>query len=187
MGVATQQKVWRRADELLEPGAPDKWIEIIEGEFAPMASAGFGHNQIALNLILLFREFAAGRGLIAGSDNDGFLLERDPDVLFSPDASLFKAERLTRQPDTPWLEFAPEIVAEVLSPSNRPQEMIYKRKKFFDHGTEQIWTLEPMGQSVRVEFQEGRELRADEGSVFDGEGIATGLRVDLGRLFQLPI
>lgn len=172
-----------RAEDLLRPGMPEKFVEIIDGELSLMVPAKWEHNKIAWNLQNLFHDFRKARpDLRVGHDNDGFLVGRDPDTLLSPDASLFR-----RRPNSagPWLEFAPEIVVEVLSDSNRRGEMFHKRKRFFDAGTEQFWIVDPEDCSIEFCFTDGRALIANGDAIVEGEGLVEGMRINLADIFDL--
>lgn len=160
---------------------PEKFAEIIEGELIVVTPAGFYHNSIALNLHSIFRKFIATRpNLRHGGDNDGFLLRRTPFTLLSPDASLF----YDRSPyTTTWLEFAPEIAVEILSPSNAAMEMVVKRHKYFEAGTQQFWLVDPDAKTLSIYYPDNKVLAARSGQKILGTGIAEGLELNLDDLF----
>jgi Uma2 family endonuclease len=173
-----------RAEDLLEAGMPEKFVEVIEGELVMMTPAGWEHNRIASEFEFLFRHFCQSRpDLDYGGDNDGFLLQRDPDVLLSPDASLFRSGKQT--PGSPWMEFAPEVVVEVISPGNNPAEIAYKRRKYFEAGAEQVWLAHPAAETLEIEFRDGRRVIAQGSEVVEAEGIAQGLKIDLRQIFAV--
>lgn len=170
-----------RAEDLLAPGMPEKFVEIIEGELVTMTPAGKFHNRIAHRCEDLFDLFCRDRSdLDFGGYNDGFLLQRDPDVLFSPDASLYR-----RRPETegPWLEFAPEVVVEVLSPSNTPSEIAYKTGTYLQSGSEQVWLVDPEAGSIEFIHRDGRRVHVEGDEVIRAEGIAEGLEIHLTAIF----
>lgn len=172
------------AEDLALPGAPEKFVELVEGELIEMTPAGRDHNWVALNFMILFREFVRTRpGLASGTCNEGFLIEREPDTILSPDACLFRKRPKSKGA---WLEFAPEVVLEVLSPSNTPAEMAYKRGKLFSHGTEQFWIADLETKSLHIHHSDGRSLIATAEVVVDGEGIVEGMQIRLEELFELP-
>lgn len=182
MTVAIEQSQPVRVEDWEAAGLPEKGVEVIEGELVTMTPAGTYHNRVALNLIFMFRQLCETRpDLEYGGDNEGFLLRRNPDTLLSPDASLF---RTRPAPATQWLEFAPEIVAEVLAPSNSAAEMIYKRHQYVAAGTEQFWLIDPEKRTLAINFRDGRILHAEGRSTVECEGIAAGLRIELNELFR---
>lgn len=182
--MAVQMEHYRnlRVEDLEMIGAPEKCIELIEGELIHMTPAGWWHNRIASNIELLFRQFCASRPeLDYGGDNDGFLIRRNPDTLLSPDASLFRKRPIKGQL---WLEFAPEIAVEVLSPSNNPTEMVLKRERYFDAGMEQFWLTDPETREIEIYHKDGRLIRGKGDAVIAGEGIAEGLEINLAEIFR---
>lgn len=182
MAVASRQSTLITAAQLAEPGMPEKFVELIEGELILMTPAGKWHNRVAMNLAFAFRQFCAARpDLDFGGDNEGFLIHRDPDTVLSPDACLFRA-----RPDTgsTWMEFAPELVVEVLSPANSQAEMAFKRQRFFDAGTEQFWLIDRETQTLHLYHRDGRIETYPHDAIFQGEGIADGLQLSLADLFQ---
>lgn len=159
--------------------------ELWEGVLVTMPPAGLWHNRIGERFALLFREYCRQhqeRGLLYGGDQDGFLIASDPDVLYSPDASLFVAS--TKGEKGPWIVGAPELVVEVLAPSNSAAEMAAKRQKYFAGGTSQFWLVAPEEETISLYFQDGRILIASTPDSFTGEGIAEGLAVDLRHIFS---
>lgn len=182
MAVAESRTRLMTAEELTSPGVPEKFVELINGELVPMAPAGRSHNRTALNIAFAFRVFCSGRpGLDYCGDNDGFLIRRAPDTVLSPDACLFRA-----RPDTgaTWYEFAPEVVVEVLSPSNSRAEMAFKRERFFEAGSEQFWLVDPEAQTLDIFHRDGRIVPHDARATVIGEGIAAGLALPLPEVFQ---
>src|SRR3990172_9570231 len=133
MPVASATHGKFRAADLLDPSVPEKGVEILEGELVVMTPAGKFHNRIAHRFLFLFKGFCDSHpDCDFGGDNEGFLVERNPDTLLSPDACLFRARP---DPDQSWMEFAPEIAVEVLSPSNNAAEMAFKIRKYFECGS----------------------------------------------------
>jgi len=171
-----------RAEELALPGAPEKFVELIEGELVQTLPPSRKHNVVVWNLVSLFRELCGTRPeLDFGGDNEGFLVRRDPDTLLSPDACLY---RLRPELEKTWLEFAPEIAVEVLSPSNHPAELAYKRHAYFEAGAEQFWVVDPEKKQIQFYHRNGRLVTVTGDETLEGEGIATGMRISLAKAFR---
>jgi Uma2 family endonuclease len=51
---------------------------------------------------------------------------------------------------------APEIVAEVLSPSNSAAEMPEKERLCLENGCREFWEIDPKRRTVRVSTPDGR-------------------------------
>ena len=182
MPVVIEKRGEFKAEDLLRPGTPEKFVEIIEGDLVEMTPSGKYHNRIAFHFHVLFQQFSKSKpDLDFGGDNEGFLLQRDPDLLLSPDACLFRKRPPTEKP---WLEFSPEIAVEVLSPSNNPSEMAYKIRKYFEGGSEQVWIANPENQSIEFCHCDGRRVVAEGKERIQGESIAEGMVIDLSEIFD---
>ena len=99
MPILAEQYGRFRVEDLDRPEVPEKGVEIIEGDLMVMAPAGKYHNRISHRLETLFEVFCKGKPeLDFGGYNDGFLVERDPDSLLSPDASLYRYQPEKEKP-----------------------------------------------------------------------------------------
>jgi len=70
------------------------------------------------------------------------------------------------------METAPEICAEVLSPSNSTKEIEEKRAAYFAAGAAEVWIVDPVGKTIAVFGAEGARA-------------ASRFAVDLTTLFDL--
>jgi Uma2 family endonuclease len=61
----------------------------------------------------------------------GYVLSRNPDTVREPDVSFLTTERLKDQDLDAFLEGAPDLAVEVLSPSNTAAEMHSKMEEYF--------------------------------------------------------
>lgn len=62
-----------------------------------------------------------------------------------------------------WLDGSPELVVEVLSPSNRVSEMLDKSRTCLANGAIQFWEVDPLTASVRVTRRDGSSLTYTRG------------------------
>lgn len=184
MSLAAPHRPLLRGEDLDHIALPGKKAEIREGELVVMTPARHRHNRIALEFALLFREFCRTRPELSyGGDNEGFVVRREPLWLLSPDACLFR-----RRPEGTgaWFEFSPEIVVEVVSPSNTRAELELKRERYFDAGTEQFWIADPDALSIEMRFPDGRVRREVSPATVEAEGIVAGLAIPLAEVFREP-
>ena len=171
-----------RAEDLAASDMPEKFVELIDGKLIYMTPARKRHGRVASNIELMFRTLCASHPeLDFGGSNDGFVVGRNPDTVLSPDASLYRARP---DADTTWLEFAPEIVVEVMSPSNTRPAILSKRDRYFGAGTEQFWLVNVERCEVEIFHRDGRIVTAAEGARIAGEGVAAGMTIDLIEVFR---
>jgi Uma2 family endonuclease len=173
------------AEELLELPGDDYKYELIEGELIRMAPTGGEHGVLTVRLGRLLDEYveAAGLGSVCGAET-GFVLRRTPDTVRAPDAAFIARDRIpeTGIPKTYW-PFAPDLAVEVISPSDRFDEVQTKVAEYLTAGTRLVWVVNPSTRTVFV-YHSGREAQVfgleDE---LSGEDVIPGFRCPVKRVF----
>ena len=133
---------------------PDQEIrqELRNGELVNVPPPKHGHYLIQRRLQRLLEALAAGAGEV--DTKFGFRVGeyeyRIADVAF-----LSKA-RGDRIPPQGYLEGAPELVIEILSPSNIADEIQDKKEICLENGTVEFWVVDPKRHQVKVSDREGR-------------------------------
>ncbi len=130
-------------------------FEIIEGELHQMPSPTWDHQEIAIAILLLLREYASrsqrGKSLIAPFDilirRRPRLRVRQPDVFFISHAQLAKVGGPPRKGP---LEIAPELVVEIISDSETEALIEGKTADYCEIGVREMWRVWPETQTVDV-------------------------------------
>lgn len=122
------------------------YYQLIEGELFMSPSPESFHQDIVLNLAfklrLYLRESPIGKVFIAPLDvhlNEYNVLE--PDLLF---VSNGKREIVGR-----WIEGAPDMVAEIISPGTEKLDL-RKKKIYAANGVNELWLIHPKRRVVEV-------------------------------------
>ena len=102
------------AEELLHLSIPDKRVELVQG----------------VAIYVRAREL----GVVYAAET-GFTLARHPDTVRAPDVAFIRRERLPTPEPAGYPDLAPDLVVEVLSPGNRPGELLAKIADWFSAGT----------------------------------------------------
>ncbi len=170
------------ADDLFELG-PDAPYELIEGELIEVSPQGRLHGRVLskLNSILDNEVVTDDAGELLVGDV-GFVLSRNPDTVLAPDLAFVRAERLVGAGDG-YLDFAPDLAIEVVSPSNTLSDIARKVQLYLANGSSEVWVVRPREREIIVHCNEASAVifRDDEllqSSVFPGKHIS------LGRMFQ---
>jgi Uma2 family endonuclease len=106
--------------------------------------------------------FAGDDNVFVAGDLFWYPVEGRPDICQAPDALVVfgrpKEDRLSYKQ---WEEdnIAPQVVFEVLSPSNRSSEMIRKLKFYELHGVEEYYTFDPDNNELCGYQRDGSGLR----------------------------
>ena len=153
--LATAEEFYRR------PEGSGRF-ELVKGVIVPMSPTNYDHGMIALKLGRLIGNFVAEHDLgdTLGAET-GFTLRRNPDTVRAPDVAFVSK---TRRPTTRlgFVELAPDLVVEVVSPSDAPDEIQEKVEDYLDAGVQLVGLVYPRAQSVTVyrSLSEVRVLRA---------------------------
>lgn len=142
------------AEDLYQLG-PDAPYELIEGELVEVSPQGRVHGRAVSNLaFFLTSEIRSGvQGELLTGDI-GFILSRSPDTVLAPDISFVRADRLIDEGDG-YLELAPDLAIEVLSPSNTAREIERKTAIYLGAGTSEVWVVRPKQRDVTVHHNDG--------------------------------
>lgn len=157
MSIPAVEKPKHRASEadLLALPEQGRGFELIDGELV-QKQAGFRHSraQVRLGQRLLPYDRRAG-----GGDHPGgwwFLSEQlvsfAPSQVLRPDVAGWLRERLPEPPEDQETVVAvrPDWVAEIISPSNAGNDLVKKKRVYFQHRVPHYWIIDPRDESVTV-------------------------------------
>jgi Uma2 family endonuclease len=157
--------------------------EVITGELIVTASPTPLHQRVSMRLSRLLSAFVdeTGLGEIYAAPIDVRLSPNDivvPDLLFVP------AERRGIS-DGKFIDGAPSMVVEILSPSTQSRDQIRKRALYARSGVSEYWIVDPERESiVMLKLVDGQyEPLVDEHGQPQTEVLA-GLLLDLPALFR---
>ena len=147
--TATRRIGW---DEYLQ--LPLTYYEILDGEVNALPTPLFKHQKIVSELMIqlgvLIRRDAKGYLVPAPYD---IVIRRAPLRTHQPDLLFLSHERAEQIPDLqnqPRIEVAPELVIEVLSPSDTASEWLEKLRDYHQIGVQEVWAVDPQSASVEV-------------------------------------
>jgi Uma2 family endonuclease len=171
------------AEELLRTSIPDKRTELVRGRLVVREPAGGRHGLVAMNLALRLGAHVerTNAGQLFAAET-GFTLFRAPDTVRAPDIAFVRRDRLPDPISTGFPELAPDLVAEVLSPSDRPGETLAKVGDWLEAGARLVWVIDPERRVARVYRPDGTESSLTEGESFDGEDVVPGFACLLGSI-----
>ena len=176
------------ADDLLAMGAEDRY-ELVKGVLVPMSPPPAPqHGYVASTIDYLVGSFVRPRrlGWTFGAET-GFRLFRDPDTVRAADFSFVTRGRITRDMDlSRYVDLAPDLVVEVMSPSDSEAEVLAKVREFLDAGVRLVWVVYPRSKTVRV-HRAGREpLVLGAMEELSGEDGLPGFTCPVAELFADP-
>ena len=184
--MTTTKRKLLTADDLLELHSKGVKGELIRGVFCETVSTGIEHGEIAANFAGEIRAFIRPQrlGRVFTSDS-GIRLERGPDTVREPDVGFISAERLplgTRI--TGYSEVVPDLVVEIVSPSDTVREMYDRACMWLCHGVKLVWVADPDTRTVGVYRQDGPVITMAEDDVLDGAPVLPGFTLPVREVFE---
>lgn len=182
--MTVEQKLMT-ADELLRlPRGRDRH-ELVRGELRTMPPGGWDHGcegfDFAFSLAVHVRQHALGDVVAAET---GFLLTRDPDTVRSPDAAFVRADRVPLLGTNPgYIEGAPDLAVEVISPNDLYTEVDEKVAAWLEHGTRLVFVVNPRRKTVAVRRADGSVAVVGMADTLEGEDVVPGWTLPIRDLF----
>jgi Uma2 family endonuclease len=160
--------------------------ELVDGRIVRMTPPGFEHGEVESNGAALIREFVRANklGRVAVGEV-GIYVRRDPDVVRAADIAFISNERYARRDlALTFLDVAPELTVEVLSPSNTMAEMLQKLRDYFAIGVRLVWLVDPGARCVYA-YRSLTDIRLFEHhDQLPGDDVLPGFAMPVSRFFE---
>jgi Uma2 family endonuclease len=138
------------------PVVRDAIEEVVDGEIRIMPANKWSHTLIVENV----RD-----GLVAQLDrsevlvvvaNFGLIIRKSPLICRVPDLAVFRKSTIVERDG--YIHSAPQLIIEVLSPSNRLRSREELRQHYSAIGVPEFWVAWPEDRTIEVLYLEGGEL-----------------------------
>jgi len=172
-------------DELAQTGNLGP-CELIEGRIVPMAPTGDEHGGIEINIGALLQEFVRTRQLGKVRLGEvGIYIQRNPDTVRGADALFISNERYAQKHSSSYLDVAPELVVEILSPHDSWSEVTQKLREYFAIGVLLVWVVDPQARMIYA-YRSMTEVREfTEHDNLPGDEMLPGFSVKVAELFEI--
>ncbi len=178
------------ADNFLEvanmPEYDDCAIELVEGEIVTMPLPNNQHAETLGELYYLISAFVRqnnlGRTLVGDT---GFVLERNPygrDTVRGVDIAFISKERAPEPLPPNFMEGAPDLAVEIMSPSNTMADIRRKINQLLQAGCRQVWIVHPDLREVDVHTSDGAKVYR-EGDKLTAGDILPGFEIHVADIF----
>jgi Uma2 family endonuclease len=158
--------------------------ELIDGELIVTPSPRRQHQEIVGRLYALLLNYvdtkSLGKVYVAPLDTilDKYTVVQ-PDILFIGNERLSEIAK-------DWIEGAPDLVVEVLSPSTMDKDRRRKLAVYSQFGVREYWIVDPENRAIELYGQTSGALqlarRFSSGETFES-GIISGFRVEVAAIF----
>jgi Uma2 family endonuclease len=180
-----EKKAWTDEEFMALPDGGHRY-EIVNGELIDMGNSGAKHGYIAIILSSALFTVVMSKKLGALFDSSTAFKMKNGNKR-SPDISFIAKERLQGLKDLPdgFLEGAPDLAVEILSPGNTIEEIHDKLVEYFDNSARLVWVIHPKENYVLVYSCAQEPERLLKSSDFlDGEDIVPGFTLPVADLLQ---
>lgn len=174
------------AEDLAELPDEGSRFELIEGVLEQMPPSGFDHGLISAAIAARLDRFVRERdlGRVVGAET-GFLLSRDPDTVLAPDAAFVSSDRLPPPAERRgFAALAPDLVVEVVSPSDRASAVADKALRWIEAGTRLVWVVYPERHLVAEHLPDGTVHLCKLTDSLGGGTVLPGFEVSVSDLFE---
>lgn len=171
---------------------PDDRVELVDGEVVPkygvegpLSPTSGGHGVIVSDLLFALETHVRPRQLgRVFTDPATFVISEVPKRIRCPDVAFVRADRLPavfRMQG--FIRLAPDLAAEVLSPSDPKKNVERKIAHYLEAGVRLVWRIDPRRRDVTAYTPDGAITRLTESDALDGADAVPGFTMPLAELF----
>lgn len=115
----------------------------------------------------------------------GVVLLGDPETTIGVDVAYVPPDVMVRQTDdTTLVEGVPTLIAEILSPSDKVEELDEMTASFLAAGVPLVWVVDPRDRTVTIYCPGKKPTFVNDEQDLDGGDVLPGFRVPVVRLFE---
>lgn len=178
-------------EELLAlPEDPEVERELIRGQLIerPMTRRNPKHSAVTVKVVYSLEHWLNSRPKPRGrvlAGEAGFRLRRDPDTTVGIDVAYIAAEldRAT-PPSARLVDGIPILAVEILSPSDRQEDITAKVEEYLAVDAPLVWLIDPVLRTVTVHRPDAPPQMFAVGHELAGDPHLPGLRVAVADLFE---
>jgi Uma2 family endonuclease len=115
----------------------------------------------------------------------GIYTRRNPDRVRAADVLYISNERYAHKQSESYLDVAPDLVVEILSPRDTASDMTQKLREYFAIGVRLVWVADPEAKAVFAyrSLTDVREFK--EGDTLPGDDVLPDFATSVAELFEV--
>ena len=140
------------AEEFMKADLGEGTFELVRGEVVEVAPPMPDHGRVCANVVFTLESYGrqSGSGYVLANDS-AVLTRRGPDTVRGPDVCFYRHDRWPRSEVGAGLPpVSPNLVVEVISPTNRPGETLVKVGEYLEVGLPLVWIVYPKSRTVAI-------------------------------------
>ena len=160
--------------------------ELIDGRIVPMSPTNPEHGRIEANIARLIGSFVPVQkvGMVMTGEV-GIFTRRNPDRVRGADVIFISHERYQRRNKTRgFLDVAPELVVEILSPENAHIDMRQKVQEYLEIGVGLVLVVDPDTHTITAHRSHGGVDRYLASDAVPCEDVVPGLALSVTAAFD---
>ena len=158
--------------------------ELIDGVIVRMSPTGGKDGYLESRLAIRLGGFVEDAGIgLCMIGEVGIYIRYDPDRIRAADIAFWSSAKLPDGPPLGFIEIAPDLVVEILSPTDRWPEMNEKIADYFSVGVGELWLVDPSEETVFVYRTPAQRSALRRGGTLNGAGPLNGFTLPTEELF----
>jgi Uma2 family endonuclease len=159
-----------------------EWVGFEEDEYM----SGEEHGRIEYLFILRLGNFVEQHklGMLYPGDTN-FVLDGETgnlQIKRRPDIAFVSSNRLKRSKG--YIYGAPDLAIEIISPTERPNEVRKKLNEYLTYGTQQVWQVYPDTKEIVVHYSDNTSKTYHIGDTIPGGDLLPGLALAVAQIFE---
>ena len=159
--------------------------ELVEGRIVRMSPTGGKHAIYELNfaeqLKAFVKQYRLGKVMVG---EVGIYTHRNPDTVRAADVAFISSARYSQWKQTGFVDIAPELVVEMLSPDDRMSDMMRKLREYFSIGVKLVVVADPETKTVYT-YRSLTDVREfGEADTLSGDDVLPGFSVPVADVFE---
>ncbi len=175
------------AEQRAELPDAGQWAELIRGVPVVLQPPDLDHGTIILNLSKALATYVQSQSQGYACFDLGLQVEHKPDTVFFPAICYFKTGLRFAEYDNDFTLNVPELVVELVTTSDRRQNINERTRLYIDRGTRAVWIVDSVNRHVHV-VEKGNPAakRVVESETLKGNPILDGFEIAVKNLFKDP-
>lgn len=171
-------------EELFESGNTET-LELVKGRLVHMPPTGYLHGLIEVKFSRILSLYVEKNkmGHVMGGEV-GIYIQRNPDTVRAADVLYISKQRLSQCRTKSYLDVAPELVAEILSPGDRWYDINDKIDEYFSIGVKSVWIIAPKREQVTIYHSPTKAVRYSANEKISDKDILPGFEINVSDLFE---